>query len=349
MSLVTLSEQILRQKKTFLSLDDLRALSRPASYADFFQIVTSLQESGVLRPAGPARGTNGMVPPLRLKYRVLRREETDPAALSEIRLLAPGLNISGYLAHPALYQKHREILLPFSAFLKTRKEELAAPMSINERSYAIWKREKLLRSAACRAVLRYNGWADKMNVYGTPEPFFDFLCDDRPQNLLVLENKDTWYTLRRLLMRRPDKRTLYGVRLDGVVLGEGNKATRPHALEEYASLLPGAAPRFHYFGDLDYEGIQICLSVIKANPALSVETCLPAYRELMARGQKTGAEKVLSHQEKPSGLASFLSLFDTEEAEKMEAMLASGFFLPQEILNAPYFEARLSKTGAAHV
>ncbi|HBG55186.1 MAG TPA: hypothetical protein DDW99_02885 [Ruminococcaceae bacterium] len=350
MDIKGLSSKIRRQKKTFLKLEELRELLCPDDYDSFYSTMAALQEAGALRPVGSAHDTNGMLPPLRLKYRVLREKEDDTAEIREIRLLAPGLNISGYLEHPALYRKHRDILLPFSEYLKTRRTELKFPMSVNERSFSIWRQEKLLSCAACRSVLRYNGWEGKLNAYATPEPFFDYLCGGGPiGTLLVLENKDTWYTLRRLLMNHLYRRNLFGVRLDGVVLGEGNKAARPHALEEYASFLPGPAPRFYYFGDLDYTGIQIYQSVVDANPGLEIRLFASAYRAMLIRSRQAGTEAVTTSQSKPAGLVAFLSLFDAEESEQIKRLLESGRFLPQEILTCPYLESQLMEAGNGNV
>jgi hypothetical protein len=58
-------------------------------------------------------------------------------------------------------------------------------------------------------------------------------------------------------MNHPYRRNLFGVRLDGVVLGEGNKAARPHALEEYAAFLPGPAPRFYCHFSLTSPAVEL--------------------------------------------------------------------------------------------
>ena len=336
--------QIKQYKGTFLTLDQLREWISPADYRELCAAVTQLQELGLLRPVGSARNNNGMIPPLRLKYRILRPAEDDTDTLEEIKQLSTELNISGYLKKPGLYRKHRDILLPLNHYLKKHKEELSLPMSKNERAFSVWKQEKLLDSAHCQSVLRFNGWESRLNYYPTPEPFFDFLTGGEIDTLLILENKDTWYTLRTLLLQFPEKRRLFGVRLDGVVLGEGRKAARPHSLEEYACLLAGKAPRFLYFGDLDYAGIDIFLSVAAENPSLSVSLFLPAYRAMLRCSRQAGSGQTHTDQDKPERMQDFLRLFSPEEAKEIEKLLANGRYLPQEILNRPYLERQLTKT-----
>ncbi|CAA7600497.1 Hypothetical protein DEACI_1150 [Acididesulfobacillus acetoxydans] len=96
--------------------------------------------------------------------------------------------------------------------------------------------------------------------------------------LLVIENKDTWFTLRRLL-RETGKNRLAGTSIQALIYGEGNKITKPEALQNYAQgmfsreiLTKG---KFLYFGDLDHEGIRLYHRTQKANPALHVCTPLP--------------------------------------------------------------------------
>ena len=336
--------QIKQQKGTFLSLDQLREWISPANYRELHNTIAQLQETGLLRPVGSPRNNNGMVPPLRLKYRILHPARDDSDVLEEIKQLSTELNISGYLKRPVLYRKHRDILLPLSRYLKNSRSRLDVPMSKNERAFSIWNREKVLDSAHCQSVLRFNRWENRLNYYPTPEPFFDYLAGDEIHALLILENKDTWYTLRRLLLQFPEKHRLFGVRLDGVVLGEGRKATRPHALEEYASLLPNQRPQFLYFGDLDYAGIDIFLSVSAENPSLSVSLFLPAYQAMLKRSQKVGYGKSHTGQTKPERLPDFLGLFSPKEADEIETLLASGRYLPQEILNRPFLEHHLTDT-----
>jgi hypothetical protein len=341
MDLDGIRQSILQKQGCFLSLDELTALIVPADYFDLCAAVSQLLELCLLKQIGSPRNTNGMVPPLRLKYRILRPQVDDTDTLSEIRQLSTELNISGYLQKPELYRKHRDILLPFNNYIKKRNDRLANPMSKNERAFSVWKNEKQLDSARCQSVLRFNGWENRLNYYPTPEPFFDYLAGRQICTLLILENKDPWYTLRRLFLQFPERHKLFGLRLDGIVFGEGRKATRPHALEEYAALLQSNPPRFFYFGDLDYAGIDIFLSAAEQNPSLNVSLFLPAYQAMLRRGREDGYGRAHTDQARPERMAEFLSLFAQEEAAEIEKMLAEGRYLPQEILTCPYLQEQL--------
>ncbi len=343
MDLEGIKQSIWQRKGCFLSLDELTELIAPSDYPDLCAAISQLLELCLLKQMGSSRNTNGMVPPLRLRYRILRPQADNTDALGEIRKLSTELNISGYLQKPELYRKHRDILLPFNNYIKKRDDCLANPMSRNERAFSIWKNEKQLDSTHCQSVLRFNGWENRLNYYPTPEPFFDYLAGGQICTLLILENKDTWYTLRRLFLQFPERHKLFGVRLDGIVFGEGRKATRPHALEEYAALLQGKTPRFLYFGDLDYAGIDIFLSAAEQNPSLNIFLFLPAYQAMLQCGREGGYGRAHTDQTKPSRMAEFLSLFTPEEAAEIEKMLAEGRYLPQEILTCSYLQEQLSE------
>lgn len=338
--------KITNHKGAFITLDEINGLAAASSYDGLCETVSDLLRSGLLKPAGKDRSTNGMVPPLRLKYRIVRPKRDNSAELLEIRSLLPAFSISGYLQQPSLYRKHRDILLPLDHFLKTRKQELRQIMSENERAFSIWHDEKMLDSARCWNVLRFNHL--DLNTYATPEPFFDYLCNGRRKVLLVLENKDIWYTLRRLMLERPENRCLFGTEIDGIVLGEGAKAARPHALEEYAALLQEDCFSFLYFGDLDYSGISIYLSVREASPNVKISPFLPAYRAMLAEGRKSEYGVDHSNQKKPEKMAAFLSQFSPEEADEIAQLLASGHYIPQEILNYPLLKENMTSLEAGH-
>jgi hypothetical protein len=338
--------KIANHKGVFITLDEIRSLAVASSYDELCETVNDLLRSGLLKPAGKGRSTNGMVPPLRLKYRIVRPKRDNSAELLEIRSLLPVFSISGYLQHPALYRKHRDILLPLDRFLKTRKQELRQIMSENERAFSIWHDEKMLDSARCWSVLRFNHL--DLNTYATPEPFFDYLCSGRRKVLLVLENKDVWYTLRRLMLEKPRNRCLFGTEIDGVVLGEGAKAARPHALEEYAALLQEDRLSFLYFGDLDYSGIGIYLSIRAASPDVKISLFLPAYRAMLAQGKKSNYGVNHSNQQEPERMVDFLSLFSPEEADEITQLLAAGHYIPQEILNYPLLKENMTSPEEGH-
>ena len=176
------------------------------------------------------------------KYRIIKPKEDFQSYLESIRQLNPALNIAGYLKRPDLFKKHQEIVGGLSRYLWYSPELLEEPMSRKERSFSVWGREKLLdqSSALVREVLKFSGLGeDFLNCYDTPEPFFEYVHDRREQmTVLILENKDTWYTFRKLF-QETGKNRVSGTPVDVLLYGEGNKISKRGALEEYKALMLG--------------------------------------------------------------------------------------------------------------
>lgn len=331
-----LAEQIWAYPHTFIGVELLREMRPEMDYTAFHTQIQALVSQGILQPVGGKKDTNGLIPPLQRKYRVLHPERDLKEEGNEIMLLAPPLNISGYLKNRARYRRERDILLPLSAFLKTRRDTLQTPMSKNERAYAVWRKEKALDDGRYQGVVRYNELETLLHFYQTPEPFFDYLCAGTgPKRVLILENKDIWYTLRKLLLQNPEKRNLFGLLLDGLIYGEGKKAARPNALTEYAAL-SGGEWEFWYCGDVDYEGFSIYEAVCRANPTLEIRLFAAGYHAMVERGLSEGLGPCPKQQERPEHLKEILSACFPQDRERIADLLTQGDYIPQEILNYPF-------------
>jgi hypothetical protein len=217
-------------------------------------------------------------------------------------------------------------------YAQNRGAELGQSMSKNERAYAIWGFEKHLDDATCKSMLRFTGWDDKLNYYSTPEPFLDYLCSGADtRNILILENKDIWFSLRKLFMENKSACRLYGEPIDGLLYGEGNKITRPGALEDYASDGFLSPPSFFYWGDLDYEGIGIYLKISRFPARLFV----PGYMAMLAHAREQNPTRARTDQAPPPQMGEFLKRFDNRSASEIETLLGAGKYIPQEICNYP--------------
>ena len=90
-----------------------------------------------------------------------------------------------------------------SRYLWYSPELLEEPMSRKERSFSVWGREKLLDQRAALveewSSVQWSG-KDFLNCYDPRR--FRILHDRREQmTVLILENKDTWYTFRKLFQK----------------------------------------------------------------------------------------------------------------------------------------------------
>lgn len=228
-------ERLFLHTKQTIADEELQQIFQESDYELFHNEVERLVKSGILVPVKSSK-MNGRVPPLFTKYRIIKPPEDYSVYLESVRRLHPLLNLAGYLHRPELYKKHLEIVEGISRYLWYVRDLLEQPMSRKERSFSIWGREKLLddHMALVREVLKFNRLAvDFLNYYDTPEPFFEY--QHQPSELrtvLVIENKDTWFTFRRLMQTR-GKNNISGTEVNVLLYGEGNKITKKGALEEY--------------------------------------------------------------------------------------------------------------------
>ena len=235
-----LGKLLISAKKT-ISDEELQQILQESDYDLFHTEVEKLVESGVLVPVKSSK-TNGRLPPLFNRYRIIKPEEDYTISLESIRRLNPLLNLAGYLQRPELYKKHIEFVEGISKYLWFAQDLLDRPMSRKERSFSVWGREKFLDEhlALVREVLKYNHLEeDFLNYYDTPEPFFEYHHSQAEQmTVLVIENKDTWYTFRKL-MQATGNNNIAGTVINVLLYGEGNKITKKGALEEYQATMLG--------------------------------------------------------------------------------------------------------------
>lgn len=98
--------------------------------------------------------------------------------------------------------------------------------------------------------------------------------------LLICENKDTWFNIRRMLFE--EKATeLFDTHIDGVVYGCGNKVSQKDSLTAYTEFMGNSDIHYLYWGDIDRAGLNIYLSLVQNNPTLKINLFIPAYEEML--------------------------------------------------------------------
>ena len=340
----TASEIIKGAGKSYISLDEIEAglnSRRPgAGFVEYGQLVDAVKkliQAGAVKPAGRPNLTNGKIPPLRLKYRIIKESNDFSEYLDEIKQLHPAFNISGYVKNPDNYVKSRQIILELNRFLKDGATSLSEPMSKNERAYEIWGNEKALDDPQVNSVVEYSNIREKLNYYMTPEPFFDYINSyGDVMNILIVENKDTWFTLRKLLTASPERCTMFGEKIDGLLYGEGKKITAPGALKTYECDVIARPCRFLYFGDLDFTGIAIFLAVRKVNPGVGIHLFKELYEEMLTKArQRPGYMQGYTRKKQAvkTEISEFLHNFQETSRTEIMNMLAEHRYIPQEILN----------------
>jgi hypothetical protein len=154
--------------------------------------------------------------------------------------------------------------------------------------------------------------------------------------VLILENKDTWFTFRKL-MQETGKNIVAGTPVDVLIYGEGNKIAKRGALEEYSAGMLGGkggqAGRFLYFGDLDLEGIRLFSRASEANPSLDLKPFSALYRLMLELAGNMELPASPDGRAVAAPLAEFASLLGFNQAEVLTVFLEKGRYIPQEIVN----------------
>lgn len=322
------------------TLEEVLGSKINAEYSEQHAYIMELVGSGRIKPVLASK-KNGKKPPLYREYWELE-EKRDYSALKQELLfnLAPQINITYYQNNLEAYDKERKDVLSLSNFLQKSAALLMKAVSYNERSFQIWQREKFLLQGAGKKILRHCGLEfAELNCYSTAEPFAYFTATRAvPQKLLIIENKDTFFSMRKHLLAGNSQ--LLGENISTVIYGAGkrvvsyfqefNASAEPYMLADGNELL--------YFGDLDYEGIGIYETLAESFAEQGeIKPFIPAYLAMLA---KAGNYKQLSSTKKDQNRnlqGGFFRYFPVNAQSQMQSILQKDLYIPQEILTISDF------------
>ena len=326
-----------------VSLEALTHSCRDIQYEDQCKYVLKLISDGRVKPL-KASGTNGKHPALYREYWLIEQEKDCHALEEELKYrLHPLISVDYYLSHLKNYEKDRQWVWLLSEYLKHSRDRLRYEESVNERSFEIWGREKFLGREQGKRMLKNCGLTEAfLHIYQTTEPLAYYSHTRQiPQNLLILENKDTFYSMRRHLLDGGGK--ILGMEFGTLIYGAGKGILRSFldfdlCVEPY---MRDGRNGIYYFGDLDYEGIGIYESLAKMNAGeRKVMPLAAAYETMIKKAERTcGTENLpdTKEQQNRNIREEFFSYFDTVCEDKMRKLLESGKYIPQEILNITDF------------
>ena len=245
--------------KKIIELEELEKIYKITEYTKLVEIVKMLMKKGEIVPIKNSGG-NGKNPTLYKRYRVVSKSQDNEEILNEIHYkLCSRFNIEYYENHLDKYKEHRGYILKLNDFMINNSRLLDSKISINERSFQIWGREKFLQKEGGKTILKNLGISlDGLNYYDTSEPLAYYSHNKyTPQNILIIENKDTYFTMRTHMIS--GNNIILGEKIDTIIYGGGKNVKKAFndfkiSVEEYVS---NTSNSFFYFGDLDYEGIII--------------------------------------------------------------------------------------------
>jgi|OM-RGC.v1.004430565 hypothetical protein len=331
-------EDMVRKKSVFIENGGYEALA---------DCIEDLCAEGLLTPV-KASGTNGRRPLLYNRYHI--REEKKETDRHRLIAYHPRICTDYYSNHPLGHDEDIEYLDMLDAFLKDAGmyDTLNLPFSVNERSYQIFRDEKFLTSARGQEFCRRIGlqWGD-LGCYPTFEPFFYVIYETvSPLNCLVVENKDSFFTLKKIFNRGGNwqksaldlsdrqARVIDGVKLDMLIYGEGKKILHSLKFMEEIPDCRDTGITLYYFGDLDYEGISIYSGLAEAYPEYKIIPFVFLYRGLLKISPRPMVKKQRLND---LHLENFLKYFSAEETEVILSVLSQSMYIPQEALAYPFY------------
>lgn len=240
----------------------------------------------------------------------------------------PQMEMKIYLENLEQFKKDELYLEKISEFL-INKSDREPYLSVNERSFELFGNEKYLGSAAGLKILSMIGLRfEQLACYETYEPFFHFgLAIESTENILIVENKDTFFSLKKLFQEGITK--WENKHFSMLIYGEGNKITKSiNYLEE---LKVHSETSIFYFGDLDPEGISIYDRLNKGKER-EVKIMHLFYTELWKRKKNS---KIIGKEQKwnQTAIDNFLCNFDIQEQKEIRNYLIEKKYVPQEALN----------------
>lgn len=326
-----------------IKLDDLASKYRLTEYKDLYSKVMELIDSGKVKPV-KASGINGKSPALYKEYWIIEEKQDMSKYVEELDYdIVPAISTDYYKTHLEQYMEDRQWVLLLNKYLKNNKENFMTLMSENERSYDIWHREKFLKQEQGKRVLkRCEIEPEQLHYYRTTEPIAYYTATRQtPQALLILENKDTFYSMRKFLLAGND--TICDEKIGTLLYGAGKGIIAAFSDFETSGepYMLAQGNRIYYFGDLDYEGIRIYESFAAAyggeyDIRLFTEAyCRMLTKAYIAAGTKNvvnGLPLTKEGQNRNIGTY-FLSAFSQKQQDEIKEILENDRYIPQEILN----------------
>ncbi len=338
-----------------ISYEQVISGKRFDNYSKEAEYILSLIDKGRIKPIVSSQ-KNGKYPALYTRYWLIEEEKDYTGLIDELRnYVSSKINIDYYLKHIKVYEKERNYVLKLSDYLDNHKEELSIAVSENERSYAIWQKEKLLSGKSYDGIsvgdILKHCCIDRnyLNTYRTAEPLSYYSYNkDTPQNILILENLDPFYSIRKMMTE--GNNNICGTQYGTLVYGGGKRVVR--AFEDFTISAEPYMRDFRnylfYAGDLDYEGIGIYESLVKkvteesASMYDNIDTeqapieniirpCVDIYNRMLDKANDIEKLPVMKNQN-VIDITNFAGFLTTERQEKLKTILKCGRYIPQEIL-----------------
>ena len=251
-----------KYSKSFITYDEIKKIYKLTNHKDVVVLVKKLIDENKLKPVKSSEPTI-FHEQLYTKYKVVKEvSESETMLLDELNYkIHLKLKIEYYRKNLEQYMIDRTTIIKLNSYLIEKQNYLLNKISVNERSYEIFNDEKLITSKEGKSILSNVkiDVVEDLNVYKTPEPFV-YLSTKRvgPQNILIIENKDTYITLFKMLL--DNNKCILGTNIETIIYGAGrhiSNSFRGIAEDTTLEYLTHRDNNFYYWGDIDKAGFNI--------------------------------------------------------------------------------------------
>lgn len=332
-------KDIKKLKQNKISLKEIEMYFDVKNYTELFNLINDLIHKSDIKPI-KSSNMNGKSPALYNRYTIIRKNDIKDYTDEILYKINHNLDVSKYLKNQSLYEKDRDKILMLSEFLDNDIEKLEKRISMNERSFQIWHREKFLQKEGGKTLIKNLGIDQNfLNFYNTTEPLSYYSRDKKtPQNVLIIENKDTFYSMRNFVI---SGKTIIKENISTIIYGGGKSIYRNFedfdlCVEPYLS---NKNNKFLYFGDLDYEGILIYEKLSEIfKDEYNIEPFTEGYKKMIEKYKNMDINLPVSKDNQNKNIDNkFINYFDKYYKNEIENILKSGLYIPQEILNVEDF------------
>ena len=183
----------MKKRKVFLK--DIIAQSPEKEYGQLYADIMLELSQGTLAPVRSA-GTNGNKPALPVAFWEYVKEPDYGDVSEKLDFkLHPLLHTTYYRKHPEQFAQDEDKIMRLSTYLTEHIDLLELPETMNERSFEIFGREKFFQQeGGLQFCSRLGIERGQLNFYDTAEPLSYYSYTKKtPQNILIIENKDTFF------------------------------------------------------------------------------------------------------------------------------------------------------------
>ncbi|SHH72420.1 hypothetical protein SAMN02745196_01205 [Clostridium collagenovorans DSM 3089] len=324
-------------KGSYISLDELIKAMKNEDYIEIYENICDFLDNGKIISV-KASPLNGKKPALHTKYKVIRTEKDNSELLYEINYsLCIEFDTSYYKTHLDKYEDNRKEIKLLNDFFIRKKHLLSDTISMNERAFQIWGQEKFLQKGSGKTILKNLGLKEEdLNYYDTSEPLAYYsVSKEVPQKILIIENKDTYYTFRKHLINKNS--TLLNEDIKTVIYGKGkniNKTFKDFEISAEEHVF-NKENLVLYLGDIDCEGIVIYESFYKYFSArYKVAPFVEGYLKMIDKAEELEVPLPVTKVGQNRNISNiFFENFTCNDKDRILKILERDEYIPQEILN----------------